>query len=188
MFLKTTGGRVSTWSEVTYPATTAELFPFAYKRLSDLADLMLWRIGRSLPIASTDLVHEAYIQLAGRDWNSREHLLGVATKAMRCVLVDHVRERATARRGGRWRPVPLDGQSLPVRPQRDELAVHELVESLARTNYRTAKIVRLRYFEGRTISETMTLLDLSHATIENHSKMARAWLRDRLREEYGCIR
>jgi len=46
----------------------------------------------------TALVHEAWIRLVSgteRSYENRGHFLGVASKAMRTVLVDHVRAKRT---------------------------------------------------------------------------------------------
>ena len=52
----------------------------------------------------TALVNEAYIKLNKRDadaYESREHFMAVAARAMRHVLVDHARRKAADKREGK---------------------------------------------------------------------------------------
>ena len=54
-------------------------------------------------LGTTGLVHEAYMRLvdgAGVDWKGRAHFFGVASQAMRRILVDHAKGRHRAKRGG----------------------------------------------------------------------------------------
>src|SRR4030095_17105308 len=50
----------------------------------------------------TALVHEAYLKLGSgaKVAGDRAHLLAIAARAMRQVLVDHARDRKAAKRGG----------------------------------------------------------------------------------------
>ena len=59
----------------------------------------------------TALVHEAWIRLIAsreRTYENRGHFLGVAAKAMRSVLVDHVRAKRARKRGGDYVAEALD--------------------------------------------------------------------------------
>ena len=56
-------------------------------------------------------MHEAYLKLVDQDrvsWQSRAHFHAVASQAMRRLLVDHARRRATAKRGGGGERMPLN--------------------------------------------------------------------------------
>lgn len=51
-------------------------------------------------LSPTALVHEAFLKLVDQNtvsWESQAHFYGVATLAMRRILVDHARRRAAAR-------------------------------------------------------------------------------------------
>lgn len=41
-------------------------------------------------------------------WRDREHFLAVAATAMRQVLIDYARAKASEARGGEWRRATLD--------------------------------------------------------------------------------
>ena len=103
-------------------------------------------------LGTTGLVHEAYLRLvdsASIDWQGRAHFFGVASRAMRRILVDHARRR-TAHKRSRQQGVSLDeGAAGAVELPADEvLAVDEALERFARLDPRAAQLVELRYFAG----------------------------------------
>ncbi len=57
----------------------------------------------------------------------------------------------------------------------------DALTALAELDERKARIVELRYFAGMTLGEVAQLYDLSTATINNESRLARAWLHRYLR-------
>src|SRR5215813_7028688 len=85
------------------PKAAAELLPLVYDELRKLAAA---RMGEEKPghtLQPTALVHEAYLRLVGggeRAWDSRGHFFAAAAEAMRCILVDQARRKATLKRGG----------------------------------------------------------------------------------------
>jgi RNA polymerase sigma factor (TIGR02999 family) len=133
------------------------------------------------------VVHEAVIRLLGDavfdKSPDRAFLFASAARAMREVLIDHARRRAADRRGGGWRRVPLDlvvdyfeGQGL------DIVAVHEALDRLTELNERQGQVMTLRYFGGLTVPEVAAALEVSVVTVERDWRLARAWIRDQLRE------
>src|SRR6185436_5455127 len=74
----------------------AELFPLVYAELRALARSQVARERRA-PLQATELVHEAWLRVAGgsaADWNSRAHFFGAAARAMRRILIEEARRRA----------------------------------------------------------------------------------------------
>ncbi len=133
----------------------------------------------------TALVHEVYLKLAGRriDCQGRTHLLVIAARAMRQILVDYARRRLAGKRGaGRCR-VALDealdhaeGSSI------DSPHITESLSALAALDERAATVVELRVLGGLTNAEAAEVLGVSVATVERDWRFARAWLRHRLKE------
>ena len=164
------------------------LLPFVYEELRLVATSCMRRERGAHTLQPTALVHEAYMRLLGTEetphWEDRQHFVRVAAKAMRNVLVDHARRRNALKRGGAEDPVPLDQVVASFEEQSlDVIALHECLEILAETDAELARLVELRFFGGLTIEETARVLERSPATIERRWKVARLWLRDRLREE-----
>jgi RNA polymerase sigma factor (TIGR02999 family) len=100
---------------------------------------------------------------------------------MRCLLVDHARARATAKRGLGVDAIVLDadvGVSLP--PSLDLIALDEALTQLAEADPRQSELVELRFFGGLTIEEAAEVLAISPATVSREWTVARAWLYARL--------
>jgi RNA polymerase sigma factor (TIGR02999 family) len=100
---------------------------------------------------------------------------------MRNLLVDHVRERRAAKRGGGQYNLSLTyaDQTAP-QSEIDLIALDEALRRLSALSERQSRIVELRYFGGLTIPETAEALGISRATIEREWSAARAWLYDEL--------
>jgi RNA polymerase sigma factor (TIGR02999 family) len=144
------------------------------------------RTGHTL--TPTAVVHEAVIRLLGDPGFDRTadrgDLFATAARAMRQVLIDYARRKAAGRRGGGHRRVALDGVLDYFANQKlDVVAVHEALKRLAEWNERQSRVMTLRYFGGLTVSEVAEALGVSLVTVERDWRLARAWLRDQLRED-----
>jgi RNA polymerase sigma-70 factor (ECF subfamily) len=157
------------------------LLPLVYGELRHIAARYMARERPGQTLQATALVHEAYLRLA-RDSNlsfqNRAHLLGIAARAMREILVERARARGALKRGGKDARVTLDEGILGggVSGQVDVLAVHEALDRLAAVDSRHARIVELRYFGGLTVEETAEVMAVSPATVKRGWALARAWL------------
>ena len=117
----------------------------------------------------------------GDDLAGRAHFVGVAAKAMRWVLIDHARAKASTKRAGDDSRVVLD-EAVAAYSSRvpDLLALNDELEKLARFDEQLARIVELRFFAGLSIAETAEIMGVGHATIERGWGTARAYLAARL--------
>ena len=161
-------------------AALDRLFPVVYEKLKMLARKHLRDERPDHTLGATALVHEAFLKLVDMrtlTWESQAHFYGVATQAMRRILVDHARRR-TAMKRGRQHQVTLDTDAPLSTPDPSEeiVAVDEALKRLAEEDSRSAKLVELRYFGGMTIEEAARLLGISPATAKRDWVMARAWL------------
>jgi RNA polymerase sigma-70 factor, ECF subfamily len=165
-----------------------EVIAQVYEELRRVAARLMRRERTGHTLSPTAVVHEAVIRLLGDavfdKVADRGYLFASAARAMREVLVDHARRRATGRRGGGRRRVPLDlvvdyfeGHGL------DVVAVHEALHRLSEWNERQSQVMTLRYFGRLTVPEVATALGVSQVTVERDWRLARAWLRGQLREE-----
>lgn len=165
----------------------AELVPLVYEELRRLAARHLARERPDHTLQATALVHEAYVKLAGQKdmkWQNRAQFFGVASQAMRRILVDYARGRQRIRRGGKQQErVQLDDVSL-ISPSRAEevLAVHESLSRLAGLDARQARIVELRYFGGLTVEEIAEAAEISTKTVMRELNVAKAWLYGNLKD------
>ena len=159
--------------------------PIVYERMRHLAHLRLRTEGAGASLDTTALVHEAYLKLVDSPnpiLRDRAHFLGLASRVMRHLLVDHARARKAAKRGG-----GLAGPGLePLRwlPEADLDAVTDLDEALQRLEVldaRQCRILEQHYFGGLSLEETASALGVSLATVKRDLRSARAWLALELR-------
>ena len=167
----------------------AELMPLVYADLRRIANRSLQRERDAHTLQPTALVHESYLRLQkGRALDigaGRDHFLRIAARLMRQILVDHARRTHAARRDGGAPRTPLtEAESQSGAPDTtlsvDFLALHSALERLARQDRRKAQVIELRYFGGYNVSEVARLLGVSEPTVIADTRLARAWLLDRL--------
>jgi RNA polymerase sigma-70 factor (ECF subfamily) len=131
-------------------------------------------------LQSTELVHEAYLRLVDGhavNWNDRVHFFAVAAQMMRSILVDHIRMRRAAKRGGNCVTLMLDDAvALPQQRAVDVIALDDALNGLATLDARQSRLVELRFFGGLSIEETSLALGISPATVKREWATARAWL------------
>jgi RNA polymerase sigma factor (TIGR02999 family) len=161
-----------------------ELMPVVYAELHRLARASLRgeRMGHTLQ--ATALVNEAYVRLAGQTrirWQNRAQFFGTAAQFMRRILVDHARDRLSAKRGGGALRVELEEAVLATSERGiDLLALDAALERLERLDARQSRLVVLRFFGGLTIEEVAAVLEVSPATAKREWVTARMWLRREL--------
>ncbi len=158
----------------------AKLLPLVYEELRSLAAQYMRAERRDHTLQPTALVHEAYVRLIDRrhaSWQDRSHFLGVAAQAMRCILVDHARNRRAAKRGGDRRQLLLN-EAIDSAEKSDEylVALDEALTELAALDSRQAQVVELRFFGGLTVEETAKLLAVSEKTVKRDWAVAKGWL------------
>jgi RNA polymerase sigma factor (TIGR02999 family) len=160
-------------------AALDQLIPLMYERMRQLARQRL----RSEPDASlntTGLVHEAYLRLVDSPAvrvQDRGHFLGLASRVMRHLLVDHARARRAEKRGLGVAPVQLDEATwIPDHAVEPVIELDQALERLARMDDRRSRILEQRYFGGLSLEEIAEALDVSLATVKRELRAARAWL------------
>ena len=162
-------------------ATAAEkLLDLLYGELRRLATSKMAHEAPGQTLQPTALVHEAWLRLVGSKnprFENRAHFFSAAAEAMRRILIDRARRKLTQRHGGSFERVDLEGQDL-VATAADEqlLAVHEVLDNLAKEHPIQAEVVKLRYFVGMTNEETAEALGVSVATVKNYWTFARTWI------------
>jgi RNA polymerase sigma factor (TIGR02999 family) len=144
------------------------------------------KAGQSLQ--ATALVHEAYLRLVDQShqqrFANRRHFFAAAAQAIRRILVERARARASLKRGGGRQRVDLDhlNPSAPERPN-ELLALDAALDRLAKVEPKAAELVQLRYFAGHTMKEAAELLGLSLRSAHRLWAYARAWLLEELRPD-----
>jgi len=167
---------------------TAEdlLWQLTYDELHRIAQAHLRRESKDHTLSATSLVHEAYMRIAGDDssFTGEEEFFFVAARAIRDILVESARKKATTKRGGHHAHVSADGLELAIEaPAEDMLALDAALEQLERAYPRKHRLVMLRFFSGLTLDQAARVLGISERTAERDWQFARAHLHSTLHEE-----
>jgi len=163
------------------PGARDALFAAAYGELRKLARSRLRDGGRNTCLDTTALVHESYLRFlnAGQMRSEdRRAFFAYASRVMRSVIIDAVRERQAERRGGDLQRLTLNTQIADNLPAGEDelLQVHEALEALAEAEPRLAKVVEMRYFGGYSETEIAEALDLTDRTVRRDWDKARMLL------------
>lgn len=165
-----------------------ESFAFAYQELKQLAKARLRGGGRDVMLDTTALVHEAYVRLSPRlhlRFPDQSRFLAYASRVMRSVIVDLVRQRGTERQGGELQRIHLSGD--PDDLMRDDadadyiLRVHEALQVLQQQDARMAQVVEMRWFGGFSEAEIAVALGIHERTVRRDWEHARLMLAEALR-------
>jgi RNA polymerase sigma factor (TIGR02999 family) len=139
-----------------------ELYGLVYERLKGIAGPIVGREGGQVT-QLTAVVHEVYLRLGDRQYSGSEHFYSTAAVIVRNVLVDLVRARRAAKRGGGVAPLSAEAVDPPAAPdpEPDHIldlhhALHQLQEQAARERdpaasailARQHEVVMLRFFAG----------------------------------------
>ena len=152
-----------------------------YTELMRLARVHLGRSG-TLSLDAPSLVHEAYLRFAKQgviESAQRKVFYAYASRVMRTVIVDYVRERHAQKRGGGEAMITLTTGVEGVVIEEHSLAhLHEALQSLEKIDARSHLVVEMRYFGGMTEEEIADLLAVSVPTVKRDWRKARAFLFD----------
>jgi RNA polymerase sigma factor (TIGR02999 family) len=157
---------------------THAVFQLAYDQIRRLAR----HVRRERPsdtLSTTALVNEAFIKVCDHFGSGAdaEHIKAVTVRAMRHILVDHVRRRSAEKRGGGQAAVTLDdlideGQSHGL----DLVAVDAALRGLETISPRLATVVEMHVFAGFDMQEIATQLGIAERTAFRDWRKARAYL------------
>ena len=162
------------------------LFEALYPEMRRIAHARLRRGFPDPDLGTTALVHECYLKLCGAnrlDAGDRAHFLAYSATAMRSIIVDIARARATARRGANAVHVTLDDELAAADPAAAEaiLGVHEALTQIEQFDARLVRLVEMRYFGGMSDPEIALALDVTDRTVRRDWQKARLLLAEALR-------
>lgn len=146
-------------------------------------------------LGATALVNESYLRLIkslGGEYSDgseesadsfryshRHAFFKAAATAMRRILIDHARAKATNKRSGviRGQRVSIDLiEASTLNNPHDLLSLDDALSRLESEDERAASVVRLRFFAGRQIDEIAEMLEVSSRTVKRDWEFARARL------------
>jgi RNA polymerase sigma factor (TIGR02999 family) len=166
--------------------TAEDLFATLYAELRRIAQSALRRAGPQLTVSPTTLLHEAYLRIAGHDvlqFPDRVHFMAYASRAMRNLVIDFVRERRAVKRGAAFEITALPAESGEPAVDGDELQrISDGLDELAGVDPALAELVDLKFFCGFPFAEIAALRGVSERTVQRDWNKARLFLHDALRE------
>jgi RNA polymerase sigma factor (TIGR02999 family) len=172
------------------PRAAAQLLPLVYDELRRLAAQKMAQEKPGQTLNPTALVHEAYLRLVGdQQFDNRGHFFAAAAEAMRRILVEAARRKASLKRGCELRRRDFPAAELPATDLTgadradDLLALDEALGQLAETDELAANLVKLRYFAGMTSAQAAEALGISPRTADRTWAYARSWLLRKLQTE-----
>jgi RNA polymerase sigma factor (TIGR02999 family) len=159
----------------------APTFASLYAELRRLAGRELWGAGGFSGMGATTLVHETFLNIAGRPaiaFENRAHFLTYASRAMRGLIIDRARSASAEKRGGCVKVRRLDtelGEQL-AEPE-DVVGIGVLLDELGELDADLAQVVDLKFFCGFNFAEIARMRGCSERTVQRHWEQARLLLR-----------
>ena len=167
-------------------AAAKALFGALYSDLHCLARRELARRGGAVSLSVTTLLHEAYLDMAGRSaaiFPDQARFMGYAARVMRGLIIDHARNRQAQKRGGQFEITSLATDAANAADSRELERISEALEQLARFEPQLAQIVDLKFFCGFSFAEIAAMRSLSERTVQRKWEKARIYLYREIRTE-----
>ena len=161
------------------------LFALLYGELHRLARRELHRGLAGSTVSATTLLHETYLSLRGRglSFPDRARFFTYAARAMRGLIVDHVRRRQAVKRGGGFELTTLDpdaDEAALLVDEQDLQPLTEALDALAQAEPALAELVELKVFCGFDLVDIAAMRGVSDRTVQRHWEKARLYLRHAL--------
>lgn len=164
------------------PSAAEHLLPLVYDELRKLAAAKLAQEKPGQTLQTTALVHEAYLRLVDGDreqsWDNRGHFFSAAAEAMRRILIEQARRKASIKAGGQNQRVAFSEIEPAIEgPTIDLLALDEALKKLEAMDPRKAEIIKLRFFAGLSNQQAAAALGIAASTADLDWAYAKSWLR-----------
>lgn len=159
-----------------------KLFAVLYQELHRIAERSLRRVGPSLTLGTTTLLHEAYLNIAGREALAsadRPRFLAYASRAMRGLVIDYARSRRAKKRGREFQITLADDEpssNEEVQKAAELEHLGDALDELAELEPALAELVDLHFFCGFSFVEIAVLRGVSDRTVQRDWRKARMLL------------
>jgi RNA polymerase sigma factor (TIGR02999 family) len=160
-------------------AAAEALFGALYSELHRLAQRELARRGGTASLGATTLLHEAYVDMSGRDaaFPDRARFMGYASRVMRGLIIEHARSRRAQKRGGQFEITSLGTEIAESLVDARELSrIGDALDELAEVDPALARIVDLKFFCGFSFAEIAAMQGVSERTVQRNWEKARIYL------------
>jgi RNA polymerase sigma factor (TIGR02999 family) len=162
------------------PSATDALFTALYSELHRMARRQLARSASDLTLGTTTLLHEAYLDMAGREstvFPDRGRFMAYAARVMRGIVIDYARSRKAHKRGGEFEITSVGSDVADPAADVQELTrISEALDELATMEPLLAHVVDLKFFCGFSFVEIASMRGLSERTVQRQWEKARIYL------------
>jgi RNA polymerase sigma factor (TIGR02999 family) len=165
------------------PGASDALFGQLYDELHRLARRELARRGSGVTLGATTLLHEAYLDVAGREgtrFPDRARFMGYAARVMRGVIIDYARNRNAQKRGGLFEITALQTDAAIAANGEELSQIGDALDALATVDPTLAQVVDLKFFCGFTFAEIAAMRGVSERTVQRDWEKARIFLHQTL--------
>lgn len=162
------------------------LFSALYSELRRIARNELARHGAPVTLSATTLLHQAYIEIAGREGASfpdRNRFMGYVARVMRGLIIDRARSRCTQKRGGQFQITELGSEIENAPDYRELTQISDALDELTKADPSLAEVVDLKFFCGLSFAEIAAMKDVCERTIQRDWEKARIYLHHSIRPD-----
>jgi RNA polymerase sigma factor (TIGR02999 family) len=167
-------------------AAADALFTALYDELRRMARRELSKRGAGVTLGATTLLHDAYLNISGREgaaFPDRNRFMAYAARVMRGLIIDYARSRHAQKRGGQFEITSIRTDIAEAIPEVTDLdALSDALDELTSLDPRLARVVDLKFFCGLSFGEIAAMSGVSERTVQRDWEKARIYLYDVLRD------
>ncbi|MEP6764367.1 MAG: ECF-type sigma factor [Gemmatimonadaceae bacterium] len=163
-------------------SATEDLFATMYSELHGIAERALRRTGIEIGIGPSTLVHETYLRVTNCSsalFPDVPHFLGYTSRAMRGLIIDHLRRRHANKRGDGVEVTLSNDVSNSAEAEQTSYNLEQLTDAmqeLAVMEPMLSELVHLHFFCGYSFVEIAALRSVSERTVQRDWRKARLLL------------
>ncbi len=135
------------------------------------------------------LVNELFIRLDKFDFDtpSRYAFRALSGRAMRNVLISHIRQQSAAKRAGKEVTITMArlAETPPVMSAEAFLDLTNAMDQLKAHDNRCHELCEAHYFAGLTYPQLAEMYGISETTVTRDLRFARAWLKSKLGSQHA---
>lgn len=169
-------------------AAADTLFTTLYDELHRMARRELAKRGAGVTLGATTLLHEAYLDISGREgaaFPDRSRFMAYASRVMRGLIIDYVRNRHAQKRGGLFEITSIATDVAEIVPDTTELTrISDALDALAGIDAGLALVVDLKFFCGFSFGEIAAMRGVSERTVQRDWEKARIYLHQALDRDF----
>ena len=132
-----------------------------------------------MSLSATSLLHEAYLDIAGRSverFPDVARFMSYAARVMRGLIIDYARSRQALKRGGTFEITALTTEVEQTVDAHELSRLGESLDELANVDASLATIVDLKFFCGFSFAEIASMQQTSERTVQRKWEKARIYL------------